>query len=197
MPAVATRSLLAELRAGTRDAHASAEAAARIDRRLATRAGYAALLGDLHALHAGFEADLDATPGLQDALPGIDLRGRRRAPLIARDLHALGHPVPTPAATGVAIDGPHAALGCLYVLEGSARGGAVIAARAAASLGADVPREGIAGGPPAVAAARWTALTDSLDRVGTGLDAAGRRRVLHAALGTFAAFRRRLAGPAT
>jgi heme oxygenase len=190
-PTKEKRSLLSQLRAGTRAAHAAVDATTDLDRRLATRAGYADLVGDLYALHAGFEAALAASPGLQGALPGIDLQAGR-SPLIERDLHALGRRSPVPVATGMTIDEPATALGCLYVIEGSARGGAVIAARAAATLGDDIPRAGIAGGPPAAAKARWAALSGEIDRAGDALDANARRRALNAALATFSAFEHRL-----
>ena len=192
--AVISPSLLDELRSGTAAAHARVESRAGIERRLARPGGYASLLADLHALHAGFEDLLAAVPG-PDAMPPALLRpGRAR--LLARDLEALGHAPAAPQPPAVRIEGTAAALGCLYVLEGSARGGAVIAAAARRRLGAGVPCDGLTGGGPAAARARWALLAATLEAFGAAVGPAERGEAVRAALGTFAAFEQRLCGAA-
>ena len=72
------------------------------------------------------EAALAARPGLPDF--------RRRAPLLADDLAALGEPTPAPLRFALP-DGEAAGWGALYVVEGSRLGGIMLAR----SVPADLP----------------------------------------------------------
>ncbi|WP_052213560.1 biliverdin-producing heme oxygenase [Belnapia sp. F-4-1] len=85
------------------------------------RAGYAALLRRLLGFHAAIEAVLAAAPSL--AHYGIDLAGRRRAPLLRADLAHLGAPAEAPLAPVPRFAIAAEALGALYVTEGSTLGG--------------------------------------------------------------------------
>jgi len=118
---------LARLRAGTRDAHVRIETVPALGRLIAadlTHAEYVAILQHLHAFHAHVEPavglELAAWPEAAAMLDG----SRPRA--LAEDLAWFGActipPPPLPA-----LDGPAAALGALYVIEGSGLGGRVIA----------------------------------------------------------------------
>jgi heme oxygenase len=120
--------ILDDLRAGTADAHA------RLEQRLdlldpdLTEERYRALLERLYGFHAPLERRLAALPLPADlAAP----TARPRSDLLARDLAVLA-PDTAPAALPRAAEptpaDAAAALGCLYVLEGAALGGSVIAA---------------------------------------------------------------------
>lgn len=190
MPTITTPDLITDLRASTRALHAQIEAAVDIESRLATGSGYAALLAGLHGLHAGFEDALASVPGLARVRPPIDLGARRRSPLLAADLTELGVAVPATAPIPAdAVPGDVAgALGCLYVLEGSARGGAVIAAMAVERFGPTVARRGLEGDDPVAARVRWHGLLATLAAYGAESDEDERGRVIAAAQATFRAF---------
>lgn len=128
--------LHARLRAETSPAHLALEDALDWRTRVATRAGYRDLLGRLHGFHAVWE------PAIGQALaddPFFD--ARRRLAALDADLHHLGLSpgaiavLPRPEA--VAIAGPAAAMGALYVLEGSTLGGRMIGRHIAALHGID------------------------------------------------------------
>lgn len=82
---------------------------------------YRAFLSGSHAFRAAIEPQLAA---------GTDWQVQALAPLIARDLADLGHPVPRAAGT-VVLPNPAARAAACYVLEGSALGGRLLARRAA------------------------------------------------------------------
>jgi heme oxygenase len=84
-------------------------------------AEYRALLARLHGFHAALEAALAAGPGV--SAWGIDLVERRRSPLLAADRAALGDEAPPDPAPIPAPDSAAAAMGWLYVSEGSTLGG--------------------------------------------------------------------------
>jgi heme oxygenase len=89
----------------------------------------AAVLARMHGFWLAAEAGLDSWAAAHPAAAdGVRWADRRRAHLFARDLAALGAvpagPVPTPSLTPVA--DTDAALGRLYVLEGSTLGGVFI-----------------------------------------------------------------------
>ncbi len=92
---------------------------------MATRAGYRDLLARLHGFHATWEHAIGA-----QLLDETFLAPRRRLALLAADLDHLGlapaavAALPQPGA--VRLDGPAAAMGALYVLEGSTLGGQLI-----------------------------------------------------------------------
>ncbi len=135
--------LLERLRAETRPAHARLEARLRLLDPGLDRAGYAWYLERFHGFYRPWErrmAALLAEPGFFDE--------RRRLPAIAADLRALGLSAAEIAALPDCRDLPSfetraAALGGLYVTEGSRLGGQVIARRVAGNLGL-APDAGIA-----------------------------------------------------
>jgi heme oxygenase len=130
--------VLASLKRRTEHLHRRVEASVAILDRLRTPGGYAALLARLYGFHEPFERRLAAVPGLD--LPGLDPASRRRAARLEADLRHLGlgpgevaalprcAALPAPRSTA-------AALGCLYVVEGSALGGRVIARHVEHELG--------------------------------------------------------------
>jgi len=105
----------------------------------ATVADYRHYLGALHSVYLGIE------PTLYAALPPTVPAGlgvRPKLPALQHDLARLGAPasLPPPGCCGAlrrGIDGPAAALGGLYVLEGATLGGRVIARRLRRTLGAN------------------------------------------------------------
>ncbi|MFL6691575.1 MAG: biliverdin-producing heme oxygenase [Ramlibacter sp.] len=109
----------------------------------------------------------------------------RRLPLVHRDLAALGASRITAAVVLPSLDSGPAALGSLYVLEGSALGGQFIAAQARRQLGL-TPDNGAAyfSGCGAATMTRWR---EFLDRLAADVDAApeGRARAVQAAQDTF------------
>jgi heme oxygenase len=116
---------MAALRTATRPAHQRLERGIDVKQRFSSLVGYREHLGRLWGFYSGLERQL--APGFFGAaLP--DYESRRKLPLLARDLIALGedpHGLPvcpgTPACTDRAI-----AFGCLYVLEGSTLGARVL-----------------------------------------------------------------------
>ncbi|MEJ1160654.1 biliverdin-producing heme oxygenase [Prosthecomicrobium sp. N25] len=116
------------LRQGTAQAHAHLEARLALLDGPADRARIRGLLARFHGFHAAWEPAL----ARHDALRPV-LAGRSRLPHLARDLGALGldpaalAALPAcPGAAGLAATLP-AAVGSLYVVEGSTLGGTVIA----------------------------------------------------------------------
>ncbi len=110
------------LREATRDVHAALDAALMARESFASREGYASFL----AMQLGFHrtvAPLYADHALQAALPG--LAERCRLPLVLQDMADLGLDTSTPQ-PGAAPPAFAAALGWLYVAEGSNLGAAVL-----------------------------------------------------------------------
>jgi heme oxygenase len=90
-----------------------------------SRAGYAAVLRHMLGFHAALEARLAAAPSL---LPyGIDVAARARSHLLRADLVVLGASPEAPLAPMPAFASAAAALGALYVAEGSTLGGRQLA----------------------------------------------------------------------
>lgn len=137
--------ILAELREATRVWHDRVEAHPRLARLLAadfTVEEYHRLLTCLY----GFYEPLEARLAVHAAALPLSLAERAKAPLLRRDLRALGlseaqlRAVPRcPAPPAFAT--PEAALGGLYVVEGATLGGAIIRRHLARSL-ALTPRSG-------------------------------------------------------
>ena len=179
-------SLLASLREATREAHAAIEQVPALARLLDPglgRADYAATLGRLYRFHAALEPRLVAALVGWPAAAALAAAGRPGA--LAADLAALGRPAPAPAPEA-ALPGlaeGMAALGCLYVMEGSSLGGRVIARRLVESLGVTPGQGGrFFGGEGAdTARARWRVLCDLLEEVGAAASPEGRARLLHGA----------------
>ncbi len=134
----ADTTLLTELRAGTRTEHDRIESVLRLTQPM-SRARYAAIVAGFHEFLSRWE------PRLEAALPP-HLRAwslaRRRSRFAAEDLRHVGAtpPVPMAAAAERAVQAlplgtPAAAFGSMYVIEGSALGGQVIAPMLAEHLG--------------------------------------------------------------
>jgi heme oxygenase len=184
-PAVGLRD---RLRAETAEVHVQVEAVADVAGSVRTRDDYVELLGRLSALHSGFEHRLAAEEFVSGwkAL-GLDIAAHRRAYLLTADIEKLGGPASLDA------PGPHAvprlatfghALGCLYVLEGSALGGPVVAGIVQARIG-EVPASFLTGKGRTHRGA-WPALLGALSRFDVqGGDGDG---VVAGACETFAAF---------
>lgn len=128
--------ILEQLRASTRAAHTSIETVPALNRLLSAdlaAADYVQTLRRLHAFHAGIE------PGLERALRGKSraaalLDGTRLA-AIAADIAWFGAAPLPPRRPQSPPDCRAAALGVLYVVEGSNLGGRVIGRHVAKSLG--------------------------------------------------------------
>jgi heme oxygenase len=115
--------------------HGLPELAALAEGRLG-REDYAGLLRRLLGFHLAAEAALAAAPSL--ALFGIDLAARRRSGLLRMDLAALGAAArPEGRFDLPSLGSAAAALGCLYVTEGSTLGGRELARALDPLLGPD------------------------------------------------------------
>jgi len=162
--------LLALLREATRADHERMEAVPALQRLMApdlTVPEYAAVLLHMHAFHAAVE------PAIAAALHGhraLCLLDDSRLLALAEDLSWFGmQPVHAGLAVPVLGSAP-AAIGALYVVEGSGLGGRIIARHVQASLGV-MPGSGgsFYGGLSADAAReRWRAFCGVLDALGGG-----------------------------
>jgi heme oxygenase len=186
---------LEDLKQTTRPCHERLEQRVDIMARLHSRARYRELL----ECYLGFYAPLErALSARQTTLPvALDLPDRWKAPLLRRDLAALG-------ATAAEIDGvPHCsappdigtparALGCLYVLEGATLGGRIIARPLADRLGIDGTNGGaFFHGYGERTGSRWTSFRRHLTQFAATSEA--RSAVIAAAIDTFEALDRWLA----
>lgn len=116
---------MAALRAATWPAHQRLERAVDVKQRFSSLVGYREHLGKMWGYCAGLERQL--TRGFfGDALP--DYESRRKLPLLARDLEALGADSRAlPVCPGLPVCADRTiAFGCLYVLEGSTLGARVL-----------------------------------------------------------------------
>ncbi|QIJ76682.1 biliverdin-producing heme oxygenase [Methylobacterium sp. CLZ] len=175
-------SLHARLRGATAAAHEALERDLDWEARVATLPGYRELLAGLRGFHAAYEPVIGVA--LADP-PFFD--PRRRLPSLDADLHALDGTAPDtlPAPAAPRLAGPGAALGALYVLEGSTLGGAVIGRHVARLHGAGVPLAYYAGrgretGP------LWRSFRERLD----GLPEEQAAAAFAAGIATFEAMRR-------
>jgi heme oxygenase (biliverdin-IX-beta and delta-forming) len=127
--------ILAALRQHTRDAHQRVEAALPVMSEGLTIPAYVALLRRLHWFYGRTEGELDRWA--TELRPyGIDLEARRKEPLLARDLWALGAaPLPTGGRPAAAPSTVGRALGAVYVVEGATLGGQVVRRQLARTLG--------------------------------------------------------------
>ncbi len=170
----------ARLRAATASAHGRLERDLDWEARVASLDGYRGLLARLRGFHATYEPAIGAA--LDEA---AFFEPRRRLAKLDADLTYLGlgptGALPAPSAPRLA--GPDAALGALYVLEGSTLGGRVIGRRIAALHGFET--DGLAyyraHGP--ATGAMWSAFRARLEAAG---DAGA---LAEAAVATFAAMR--------
>ncbi|MDD3837330.1 MAG: biliverdin-producing heme oxygenase [Phenylobacterium sp.] len=154
-------SVLAAVRAATRERHEELETNAGILDRLADPAGRPALLAAFLSLYAPAEATLEP---LLAPIPDYDFEGRRKTPALRRDLQVLGAGAPPlPAAPPPVFSGRAEALGFAYVLEGSTLGGRVIRKRLrAAGRSLDGTSFFDVYGP--ATGARWTSFCAILER---------------------------------
>jgi heme oxygenase len=149
-----------------------------------TRAAYAGLLRRKLGFHAALEARLAEVPALAGF--GIDLTARRRTHLLRADMAWLGAEADVPWAPLPSFSGPAAALGGLYVAEGSTLGGRQLAL----ALGGILP-PGLDGrrfllGHGARHGEMWRSCCAAIERCGTAPQA--RAEMIQGALATFAAF---------
>jgi heme oxygenase len=136
---VPVEGLRERVRRETSGLHRVVEEATGLPGSIATREDYVRLMRRLHGFHTAVEEQL-ADPLLAHGWleVGIVVPAHRRSHLLARDLDDLGA-VPEEAAVRLPrLTGLGQALGCLYVVEGSALGGRVLAPAFRSALG-DVP----------------------------------------------------------
>jgi heme oxygenase len=188
-------SLHERLRAATRPLHEELEQAVRIGERLETRAGYVSHLLQLWRLHTSVETallDLDFSPA------GFVYPFPYRAALLEADLAFLGMSstrlttLPLPPAPG--LSSLAAGLGCIYVVEGSAKGARAILPDIKAAFGFD--SEGGAAffsGRGQEGKLLWRAFLDAIADIPPGSEDAD--HAVHAAQATFAMFRAGLVEP--
>ena len=183
--------MLPALKAATAGHHARVEALMPTLDALATPQGYAAALRALHAFHAAWEPAVWRAPGLDGA--GLDEVGRRKLPLLERDLRALGIAPCAARPPAPRVPDAAAALGALYVLEGATLGGRVIHRHVAGPLGLTPERGGAYyHGYGAATGARWKELGDVVARHAAAHGEAG---VVDGAVACFAALEAWLATP--
>lgn len=171
------------LRAATAPAHEALERDLDWKARVASLVGYRDLLARLHGFHSAWEPAIGAA--LAD---GAFFEPRRRLGALRQDLAFLGLSAERidglARARPIALDRAAAAMGALYVLEGSTLGGRVIGRHIAATHG--LTGEGLAyySGHGARTGAMWMAFRDRLDSYGADGEA-----VVMAANETFDAMR--------
>lgn len=162
-----------------------------------SRCDYVALLHRFLTFHEVVEDRLSRGPDLADY--GIDLVERRRSPLLLGDLAALGAPAAmaaAPVGQSWSAPGSAAALGCLYVSEGSRLGGLSLA-RALDGLlapGSVAGRSFLLGYGPRHGA-MWRDLCDAIERIGAPGE--GRDTMISAAVETFGLFEICVGAPTT
>jgi heme oxygenase (biliverdin-IX-beta and delta-forming) len=119
--------VLRMLRTGTAAEHEAVERALDLLDPGLERGRLVEVLGLLHGFWRAAEAGLDAWAAAFPAdADAVDWARRRRAPLFASDLAALGAAPPAPRPGLPALEGTDDALGRLYVLEGATMGGTFI-----------------------------------------------------------------------
>ena len=162
--------LLASLRLATAAAHASVEeipAMTRLTSSEVTLADYRAYLCAIADVYGTLEPALFGAlriglpPALQSG-PPPDLGLRPKYPVLLRELHAHGLPIP-PASEGLPVADLSAALGGLYVLEGATLGGRVIARHLRRYLGDVIPEGGLLDFHGEATSAVWKAFGAALD----------------------------------
>jgi len=191
-------STLARLRAATWPAHQRLEKRLAVRDRFCEAAAYRAHLEQMWGFCAGLEKNLGSC-GLGGALG--DYASRHKLPLLERDLIALGLepealawlPVcgALPDCSDVA-----AALGCLYVIEGSTLGGQTLAPLVQRHLGLDAERgAAFLAGYGENTLAMWRAFGSALD-AWCG-EAPRQATAVAAGIATFEALESWLCGPST
>ena len=158
---IASPALLA-LREATTSAHETLEIEARIEPRLADHATRAATVQAFYRFHAGLEPVSHPLVAQLNIDVGGVFEPRSRADGIAQDLAVLGVRVPAPARP-VAPATPGAALGWVYVAEGSMLGGRIIRRRLTAG-GLDLDGLSFLDPYGEETGARWRAFMTLLDQ---------------------------------
>jgi len=135
------RSLYERLRAATRSLHDDLERSVNISERLASRSGYADHLVRLWRLHVAAEEALQKV----DFAPfGFVYPAPYRSELLKQDLATIGAPIDPPQRFDLPaaplLGTVSAGLGCLYVVEGSAKGARAILPEIKQALGFDAER---------------------------------------------------------
>jgi heme oxygenase len=128
------------------------------------RPGYGALLGRLLGFHAAMERRLAEAPPLDDF--GIAIAERRRSPLLRADLAWLGVPAPAAEAPLPPFPSAAAALGGLYVVEGSTLGGLHLARALDPLLPPGIEGRRFLLGYGAAHGAMWRACCNAIERCG-------------------------------
>jgi heme oxygenase (biliverdin-IX-beta and delta-forming) len=127
--------LLERLKIETKPAHDRIEKALDVERRMVSRDAYKELLIRFHGFHSAWEEAAVAV------VPDPEFfRQRCKTALLAKDLKALGMKDEEVAALPrchplMPLQAPAAALGSMYVVEGSTLGGAIIARNVERALG--------------------------------------------------------------
>ncbi len=154
-----------------------------------SRSDYIALLHRFLMFHEAVEDRLHRGPDLSEH--GIDVAERRRSPLLHNDLADLGAPAmiaPSPVHQFLLVPGSAAAaIGYLYVSEGSRLGGLGLARSLDGLLapGSTVGRSFLVGYGPRHGA-MWRDLCDAIERMGAADE--DRDTMISAAMGAFALF---------
>jgi heme oxygenase len=180
------------LRAATRPLHTELELAVKIGERIRTRASYIDHLVRLFGLHVSAEIALQA---LNFTPLGFAYPSPYRSRLLAADLAELG--VPPQAFRRSLPPAPRlgtipAGLGCIYVLEGSAKGARAILPEITAALSLDAEKGAtFFNGYGQETKLMWRALLSALNRIEPSSEEG--RETVEAALETFRMFQRGLA----
>ncbi len=190
--------LLAQLRAGTRDAHDRIEAIPGLGILLAPELSAGAYIAALKALYA-FQAGLHKRlPPLLRGIAGLNWPEHEVLQALTDDLTWFGVALPRPVSGPRMINDSCTAIGALYLLEGSQLGGRIIGKAVAKSLSVSPGRGGsfFCGRTADNARHRWQAFCTVLAQEGERLDAAGCARVVAGAQASFAYLEARLGGSA-
>jgi heme oxygenase len=190
--------LLAQLRAGTAEAHDRIEAIPGLGVLLTpdlSAGAYIAALKALYAFQAGMHKRL---PPLLRDVTGLNWPEHDVLQALADDLTWFGVALPAAAPGPRNIRNACDALGALYLLEGSQLGGRIIGKSVAKSLSVSPGRGGsfFCGRTADNARSRWQAFCGVLERQGSRLDDAGRARVVAGAQASFAYLEASLGGSA-
>jgi heme oxygenase len=176
-----------ELRAATHDVHERLHHipafAALAEGRL-TRGEYAALLRRKLGFHLALERRLAEGPSVEPF--GVDLAARCRSHLLRADLAWLDEPDATTLPSLPPFGSAAAALGGLYVVEGSTLGGKHLARALDAILPPGEDGRRFLLGHGARHGEMWRACCDAIERCASS--PAAREAMLRGALDTFAAF---------
>ena len=172
------------LRSDTSDLHAAVEAAADLPASIRTRADYGDLLSTFHAAQAEIETAVLAPQWHQGWRElEVDLTRHTRLALLVDDLATLDRTPDLPPPAVLALSNVAEALGCLYVVEGSAIGRRVLSPILQQRLG-DIPTRFFDGNGHHPRA--WRSLQRSL--TSGGADAEGQASILAGARKAFAVY---------